>query len=79
MDYARKYAIESGPIIVQADTYRYHGHTIADASWEYRTKEEVAEWRKRDPIDILKAMIIDNKVLNEDQCAEMEDKANEYV
>src|SRR5215216_2816284 len=37
------------PILVEAITYRFRGHSMADPE-EYRTKEDVAEWRKRDPI-----------------------------
>jgi pyruvate dehydrogenase E1 component alpha subunit len=37
------------PLLVEAVTYRFRGHSAADPE-EYRTKEQVAEWRKRDPI-----------------------------
>ena len=37
------------PVLVEAVTYRFRGHSMADPE-EYRTKEQVEEWRKRDPI-----------------------------
>jgi pyruvate dehydrogenase E1 component alpha subunit len=37
------------PVLVEAVTYRFRGHSMADPE-EYRTKEEVAHWRERDPI-----------------------------
>ena len=40
---------EKRPIFVEALTYRYRGHSVADPE-KYRTKEEIEEWRKRDPI-----------------------------
>src|SRR5215208_1900376 len=40
---------ERRPHLVEAVTYRFRGHSMADPE-EYRTKEQVAEWRKRDPI-----------------------------
>jgi pyruvate dehydrogenase E1 component alpha subunit len=40
---------ERHPVLVEAVTYRFRGHSVADPE-EYRTKEEVEEWRKRDPI-----------------------------
>jgi pyruvate dehydrogenase E1 component alpha subunit len=40
---------ERRPLLVEAVTYRFRGHSMADPE-EYRTKEQVAEWRRRDPI-----------------------------
>jgi pyruvate dehydrogenase E1 component alpha subunit len=40
---------ERRPLLVEAVTYRFRGHSMADPE-EYRTKEEVAQWRERDPI-----------------------------
>jgi pyruvate dehydrogenase E1 component alpha subunit len=42
---------ERRPTLVEAFTYRYRGHSAADPE-VYRTKEEVEEWRKRDPIEV---------------------------
>jgi pyruvate dehydrogenase E1 component alpha subunit len=38
-----------GPSLVEAQTYRLKGHSAADAAG-YRPAEEVAQWRKRDPL-----------------------------
>ena len=38
-------------MLVEAITYRFRGHSMADPE-EYRTKEQVAEWRKNDPIQV---------------------------
>ena len=40
---------ERRPVLVEAVTYRFRGHSMADPE-QYRTKEEVAQWRERDPI-----------------------------
>ena len=40
---------ERRPILVEAVTYRFRGHSMADPE-QYRTKEEVAHWRERDPL-----------------------------
>jgi pyruvate dehydrogenase E1 component alpha subunit len=37
------------PVLVESVTYRFRGHSMADPE-EYRSKEEVAHWRERDPI-----------------------------
>jgi pyruvate dehydrogenase E1 component alpha subunit len=45
----RRVREERRPLLVEAVTYRFRGHSMADPE-EYRTKEEVAQWRERDPI-----------------------------
>jgi pyruvate dehydrogenase E1 component alpha subunit len=52
------------PILVEAVTYRFRGHSMADPE-EYRTKEQVAEWRKRDPINVFGERLLRDGVLEE--------------
>jgi pyruvate dehydrogenase E1 component alpha subunit len=40
---------ERRPLLVEAVTYRFRGHSMADPE-QYRSKEEVARWRERDPL-----------------------------
>jgi pyruvate dehydrogenase E1 component alpha subunit len=47
---------ERRPLLVEAVTYRFRGHSMADPE-DYRTKEEVAEWRERDPIPAFGALL----------------------
>jgi pyruvate dehydrogenase E1 component alpha subunit len=48
-DAIRRVREERRPILVEAITYRFRGHSMADPE-EYRSKDQVAEWRERDPI-----------------------------
>ncbi len=43
--FAKEYALEHGPIIVEADTYRYHGHSMSDPGSTYRSRDEVCVTR----------------------------------
>ncbi len=55
-----------GPYILEMKTYRYRGHSMSDPA-KYRSKEEVQKMRKeQDPIDNLRAMILDGKYADED-------------
>ena len=55
------------PFLLEIRTYRYRGHSVADANHEkYRTKEEIEEYKKnKDPINVFKRHLIDEKVLTE--------------
>lgn len=45
-----------GPILLEARTYRFLGHFVGDPQ-NYRTKEEVEEWKQRDPIQMFRARV----------------------
>ena len=47
---AREYAIEHGPVLIEAVTYRLGPHTMSDDPTRYRTDEEVSSWQKKDPL-----------------------------
>ena len=54
---------ESGkPYAIEAITYRIAPHGAADFLERYRTKEEIAEWRKRDPIGLVEARLLEADV-----------------
>src|SRR5271157_4256175 len=52
------------PVLVEAVTYRFRGHSMADPE-QYRTKEEVAQWRERDPIPAFAELLLGEGVLDE--------------
>jgi len=55
---------ERRPVLVEAVTYRFRGHSMADPE-QYRTKEEVAQWRARDPIPAFGELLVREGVLEE--------------
>jgi pyruvate dehydrogenase E1 component alpha subunit len=54
---------EHCPMLVEAITYRFRGHSMADPE-DYRTKEEVLQWRQRDPIPAFAAQLEREGVLD---------------
>ncbi|MEM6259493.1 MAG: thiamine pyrophosphate-dependent enzyme, partial [Planctomycetota bacterium] len=65
-----------GPAFVNVKTYRYQGHSMSDPQ-KYRTKDEVGEYKERDPINILVNQLIDAGKATQDQCTELDKKAKQ--
>ena len=55
----------SEPIFVECVTYRYRGHSMADAGKNYRSEEEIAAWRKRDPVENFRVRLLEGEVLDQ--------------
>jgi pyruvate dehydrogenase E1 component alpha subunit len=53
-----------GPTLLEFRTYRYKGHSMSDPQ-KYRTKEEVEEYKQRDPIEVTRKAILDKKLATE--------------
>ncbi|MGH2838401.1 MAG: pyruvate dehydrogenase (acetyl-transferring) E1 component subunit alpha [Thermoleophilaceae bacterium] len=65
---------ERKPQLVEAVTYRFRGHSMADPE-EYRTKEEVEEWRKRDPVETFGKRLVDEGALPEKDLEKLDEEA----
>jgi pyruvate dehydrogenase E1 component alpha subunit len=66
------------PQLVEAVTYRYRGHSMADPE-EYRSKEEVEEWRQRDPIQAFARRLVNEGVVGQDEVEKLDQEAIEAV
>ena len=69
---------ERRPTLVEAFTYRYRGHSAADPE-VYRTKEEVEEWRKKDPVELFADRLEAEGVLEEGQREAMRERVEARV
>jgi pyruvate dehydrogenase E1 component alpha subunit len=67
-----------GPTFLEIRTYRYRGHSMSDPA-KYRSKEEVEEYKERDPLEITKQRILDFKYITNAELEEMELKIANIV
>ncbi len=68
----------AGPVLLEMLTYRYLGHSKSDRQL-YRTKEEVAEWKRRDPIVNFRARLVADGLLSEAEADGIEAEAQKAI
>ncbi len=59
------------PTLIEVETYRFRGHSMSDPA-TYRTKEEVEEWRSRDPVPLARERLLADYKVPEDQLVSLE-------
>ncbi|GMN42796.1 hypothetical protein TIFTF001_011990 [Ficus carica] len=67
-----------GPTLVECETYRFRGHSLADPD-ELRDPAEKARYAARDPITALKKYLLENKLASEQELKAIEKKVDELV
>ena len=75
VDRARK---GEGPTFLEAKTYRYKGHSMSDAQ-QYRTKDEVKEYQKIDPLNTTLEIIKKNNFASEQDIEKMQNEVKEVI
>lgn len=74
------YAREHGPVLIESLTYRYKGHGVSDRSYDQRFEDELKEYKEnRDPITILRDLLVDKYKNVEDELAKIEEEAVKLV
>lgn len=64
------------PKFFEIKTYRYKGHSMSDPA-KYRTKEELQEYKDQDPIVILQKLLIEEKIMTENEIKKIDDAAKQ--
>jgi len=67
-----------GPTLLEIKTYRYKGHSISDPQ-KYRTKEEVDEYKQRDPIQQVLQTILTKKYASQEEIDAINKRVNDTV
>jgi len=65
---------ERRPLLVEAVTYRFRGHSMADPE-QYRSKEEVARWRERDPLPAFAELLVREGAIDADERERIDERA----
>ena len=68
-----------GPTLIEALTYRIHGHTTADDDRRYRGEEDVAAWHGRDPLERVRLWLDRQSAWDDRWQAELEDRASHRI
>lgn len=63
----------NGPYFLEIKTYRYKGHSVSDPA-KYRSKEEVEEYKEKDPIKITENHILSNGIATEEEVQAIKDR-----
>lgn len=67
-----------GPTLLEIKTYRYKGHSISDPQ-KYRTKEEVEEYKQRDPIEMVLRTIKEKNFASEEEIKAINQRVDDQV
>jgi 2-oxoisovalerate dehydrogenase E1 component alpha subunit len=68
-----------GPTLVEAKVYRLTPHSSDDDDRTYRSREEVEEFKRRDPLHAFRAVLLERKTLTPEEDAALEARAKEQV
>jgi TPP-dependent pyruvate/acetoin dehydrogenase alpha subunit len=68
-----------GPSLIECVTYRWFGHHAGDPGVSYRTKEEVAEWKERDPVSKLRNDSIAAGLASEEDFKRIDEEIRDVV
>ncbi len=67
-----------GPYFLEIKTYRYKGHSVSDPA-NYRTRDELNEYKGADPFKITENTILENKIASEDEISEIKDRIKKEI
>ncbi len=67
-----------GPYFLEIKTYRYKGHSVSDPA-KYRTKEEVQEYKEKDPVKQTEIKLLNDGIASEEEIKEIKDRIRDEI
>lgn len=67
-----------GPVLVEAVTYRYFGHSKSDRNL-YRSEDEIDEWKEKDPIILFQKKLVEGHILDAQQAEKIDLETQELI
>ncbi|KAE9454556.1 hypothetical protein C3L33_13541, partial [Rhododendron williamsianum] len=78
--FAKEHALKNGPLILEMDTYRYHGHSMSDPGSTYRTRDEISGVRQeRDPLERIRKLVLSHDLATEKELKDIEKEVRKEV
>lgn len=68
----------NGPMFLEIKTYRYKGHSVSDPGL-YRSREEVDEYKSRDPLKITESTILEQSIASPEEIEAIKEKVKEEI
>ncbi|KAK9903407.1 hypothetical protein WJX75_004838 [Coccomyxa subellipsoidea] len=78
--FAKQHVLQHGPLMLEMDTYRYHGHSISDPGSTYRTRDEIQGIRRaRDPIEHIRTLLQEHSFADSSELKRIEKEIKKDV
>ncbi|MFY9908156.1 MAG: thiamine pyrophosphate-dependent dehydrogenase E1 component subunit alpha [Terriglobales bacterium] len=70
---------DGGPTLIECKTYRYVGHHEGDPGTDYRTRDEVQQWKQKDPVKIARKLLLDSGAADERQLQAADQEVEQLI
>src|ERR1700691_1667836 len=70
---------DGGPTLIECKTYRYVGHHEGDPGTDYRTRDEVQQWKQQDPVKLARKRLLDSGAVEESKLQAVDQEVEQLI
>jgi pyruvate dehydrogenase E1 component alpha subunit len=70
---------DGGPTLIECKTYRYVGHHEGDPGTDYRTRDEVQQWKQKDPVKLARKLLLDSGGVDESKLQAADQEVEQLI